>query len=307
MGLKGQPQLQASRMIPPRRIALSGGGMKGIAHIGALEVLQSKGLLKHVNEYLGTSAGALISLCLVIGYSLSELNTLSCVFDFSQTQNLELDTMIQCIDILGFDDGRNVEKFLSVLIRAKGLPDTITFEEFYRRRPSAASLRVFATDLNTMSSIEFSKKTPRVSLSFAVRASMTIPLIFTPLRHPITNHIVVDGALVSHFPFYHMTDEERKDAIGIAFNINSNADPNETPKFIDYIMKCYMSTYKDNDRELFSKWNHRIINIECDEHVTIKFYATKKEKEDIINTGRNSAIAYFSRAYVKPLRRYSLP
>lgn len=281
--------------------------MKGIAHIGALEVLQTRGLLKHVNEYLGISAGALISLCLVIGYTLSELNNLSCVFDFSQTQNLEFDTVIQCIDILGFDDGKNVEKFLSVLIRAKGLPDTITFEEFYRRRPTAPSLRVFATNLNTMSSIEFSKKTPRVSLSFAVRASMTIPLIFTPLRHPLTNDILVDGALVSHFPFYHMTDEERRDTIGIAFNINSNSHPTETPKIVDYIMKCYMSTYKDNDRELFSKWNHRIIDIECDEHMSIKFYATKKEKEDIIDMGRKSAIAYFSRAHVKPVRRYSLP
>ena len=294
-------------MIPPRRIALSGGGMKGIAHIGALEVLQTRGLLKHINEYLGISAGALISLCLVIGYTLSELNNLSCVFDFSQTQNLEFDTVIQCIDILGFDDGKNVEKFLSVLIRAKGLPDTITFEEFYRRRPTAPSLRVFATNLNTMSSIEFSKKTPRVSLSFAVRASMTIPLIFTPLRHPLTNDILVDGALVSHFPFYHMTDEERRDTIGIAFNINSNSHPTETPKIVDYIMKCYMSTYKDNDRELFSKWNHRIIDIECDEHMSIKFYATKKEKENIIDMGRKSAIAYFARAHVKPVRRYSLP
>jgi predicted acylesterase/phospholipase RssA len=295
-------------MIPPKRIALSGGGMKGIAHIGALEVLQRRGLLKCVREYLGTSAGALVSLCLVIGYTLSELKGILCLLDFSQVQNIDFDTIIQFPDVYGLDDGKNVEKFVGILIRAKGLPDTITFEEFYEQRPTAYNLRVFATNLNTLSVHEFNvKNTPRVSLSFAILASMRIPFLFTPLRDPITDDILVDGALISHSPFNHISDEERNTTIGIVFNTHPSIKLTETTTFVDFIIKCTLSTYKTVEREIFNKWSHRIIDINCDESISINFSIPRDQKELIIQSGCDAANAYFSRAYLKPTRRYSLP
>ncbi len=56
--------------IPPRRIVLSGGGMRAVAHIGALQVLEARGHLAHVKEYVGVSAGAFLAFCLAIGYTL---------------------------------------------------------------------------------------------------------------------------------------------------------------------------------------------------------------------------------------------
>jgi len=295
-------------MIPPKRIALSGGGMKGIAHIGALEVLHTRGMLKCVGEYLGTSAGALISLCLAIGYTLSELRGILCLLDFSQTQNIDFDTIIQFPDIYGLDDGKNLEKFVGILIRAKGLSDTITFQEFYQQRPNAYNLRIFATNLNTLSVHEFNvKNTPRVSLSFAVLASMRIPFLFTPLRDPTTNDILVDGALISHSPFNHISDEERKYTIGIVFNIHPPIRHIETSTFVDFIIKCAVSTYKTVEREIFNKWSHRIIDINCDESISMNFSIGRDQKELIIQNGFDAANAYFSRAYLKPTRRYSLP
>ena len=40
-------------LIPPRRILLSGGGIRAVAHLGALQFLESKGLLKAVKEIVG--------------------------------------------------------------------------------------------------------------------------------------------------------------------------------------------------------------------------------------------------------------
>jgi NTE family protein len=294
-------------MIPPRRIALSGGGMMGIAHVGVLEVLQARGLLKHVKEYLGTSAGALISFCVTIGYTLSELRTLCSVLDFSQVQNLDVDTMLQFPDILGLDDGKNVDRFLNVLIRAKGFKETTTFEEFYLKKPDAPNLRIFATNMDTLALEEFSRATPRVPLTFAVRASMTIPFLFTPVRHCETGQLLVDGGIISNFPFHHLRDSEREETIGVSFNIHSNGAPIEKYSLIQLFLHCFLSTYKTNDRELYSKWGHKIIDITCDIFVALQFNASQEQKLEIINGGVKDAETFFKKQFKKPARRYSLP
>jgi len=294
-------------MIPPRRIALSGGGMMGIAHVGVLETLESKGLLKSVKEYLGTSAGALISFCVTIGYTLSELRSLCSVLDFTQTQNLDIDNILQFPDVLGLDDGKNVEKFLGVLIRAKGFKETITFEEFYEKKPSAPNLRVFATNVDTLSLEEFSIKTPRVPLCFAIRASMTIPFLFTPVRNPESGDLLIDGGLISNFPFHHLTDLEREETIGIAFNINLINDHIEKYSLMHLFFHCFLSTYKSHDRTLFNKWKHRIVDIECSHFLVLEFNASQEKKGKIMDAGVRAAELYLNRNGRKPARRYSLP
>jgi len=294
-------------MIPPLRIALSGGGMKGIAHIGALEALEQRGLLKSVKEYLGTSAGALIAFCITIGYTLSELRSLCSVLDFSQTQNIDIDTILQFPDALGLDNGKNIERFLGVLIRAKGFKETITFEEFYALRPKAPRLRIFATNLDTLSIEEFSIKTPRVPMWLSVRASTSIPLLFTPVKHPETGHLIVDGALISQFPFYFLSDEEKAQSLGICFNIQIVNEQIEKYSFIKFFINCYHSAYKSHDRDLFAKWGHRIIDIKCDESLTIAFNASQEQKQMIMNSGLTAAKNFLSSFKRKPVRRYSLP
>ena len=294
-------------MIPPRRIALSGGGMKGIAHVGALEVLEARGLLSCIKEYLGTSAGALISFCIVIGYTLSELRSLCSVLDFTQTQNLDFDTILDFPNRLGLDDGKNVEKFLGVLIRAKGLSETTTFEELYLKKPNAPNLRVFATNLDSMSLKEFSIQTPTVPLIFAVRASMAIPFLFIPLKDTL-GELLVDGALISQFPFHHLSDSQRSETIGIAFNIVKPpefASKNHT--LTTFFVHCIQSAYKHQDRKLFLKWSNRIIDIQCNEYITIQFNASNQQKIEIMNTGREAAENFFMKKGPVPVRRYSLP
>jgi predicted acylesterase/phospholipase RssA len=294
-------------MIPPLRIALSGGGMKGIAHVGALEVLEERGLLKSVKEYLGTSAGALIAFCITLGYTLSELRSLCSVLDFSQTQNINIEDILQFPDTLGLDNGKNIERFLSVLIRAKGFKETITFEEFYAIRPNAPRLRIFATNLDTLSVEEFSIKTPRVPIWLSVRASMSIPLLFTPVKNPETGNFLVDGALISQFPFYFLSDEEKKQSIGICFNIQITKEHIEKYTFITFFINCYHSVYKSHDRDLYAKWGHRIIDINCDESLSVMFNASQEQKQMIMNSGIVATKQFLNTVKHRPVRRYSIP
>jgi predicted acylesterase/phospholipase RssA len=54
-------------------LALEGGGGKGFAYLGALEILEAQGVLNHIDGYAGASAGAITSLLLSIGYSTARL------------------------------------------------------------------------------------------------------------------------------------------------------------------------------------------------------------------------------------------
>jgi predicted acylesterase/phospholipase RssA len=245
---------------------------------------------------------------MVLGYTLSELRTLCSVIDFTKVQNLDADTILQFPEILGIDDARNIEKLLKVLIRAKGFKDTITFEAFYQVRPDAPSLRVFATNLDTLGIEEFGSKTPRVPLWFAVRASSSIPFLFTPALHPETGNSLSDGALISHFPFHHLSDSERRETLGISFNILQTSKPaSEKFNIATFFLNCFLSAYNHQDRDLYSKWGSSIIDIKCSEHIAVKFNATQEERIEIMNLGRAAAEEFFSHPKRHGGRRNSAP
>jgi predicted acylesterase/phospholipase RssA len=297
-------------MLPPKRIALSGGGMKGISHIGALEVLKERGLLRRVKEYVGTSAGALISFAMCIGYTLSEMHTLCIALDFSLTQNIEPDNIFKCMETYGFDDGINTEKLLLVLLKAKGIPASITFEELAKRLPEAPSLRVYAVKLQTYTIEEFSlEKTPRVEVKWAVRASMAIPIYFTPMKDLSSNDIYVDGGLIAHFPFHHLTDEERAETLGIAFKRGEvGSDPANLGQ---YLLRLYYSVYSHQNLQLLETWGHRIIEIDCGNFPSLHFGAEPDDKCALIESGAEATRKYiYKQKWLlrkAPARRYSLP
>jgi len=295
-------------MIPPLRIALSGGAMLGIAHIGALEVLQERGYLKCVREYIGTSAGAFLAFCICIGYTLSELRALITVFNFTQIQNLEPEIMFGFIESYGIDNGANIEKLLGVLLRAKGLSPEITFQEFSKQFPGQPSLRIFATEISKCSLKEFSpRETPGVPMKFAVRASVSIPMIFTPVED-LSGDLFVDGGIIAHFPFHTLTNSERAETIGITFNISKTQKESvKITNILDYFKQLYSSAYYHQEERLYREWSHRIIVVRPQNNSPLHFEATPEEKEILMDAGRESALEFLKTASLKASRRYSLP
>ena len=295
-------------MIPPLRIALSGGAMLGVSHIGALEVLQERGHLKCVREYIGTSAGAFVAFCLSIGYTLSELRALITVFNFSQIQNLEPEIMFEFIGSYGIDNGANVDKLIGVLLRAKGFSPEITFREFGENYGERPNLRIFATEITKCSLKEFSRKeTPDATLKFALRASISIPMVFTPVED-VSGALFVDGGLVAPFPFHALTDAERAETIGIAFHVNKfQKTAEKITNILDYFKKLYKSTYYHQDERLYKEWSHRIIVIRPTKGLELNFEATAEEKEGLMLGGRAAAAEFLDAPAARPPRRYSLP
>ncbi len=67
---------------PYKNLIFEGGGVKGIAYVGALRELQKRKILKNIKRVAGTSAGAINAVLLSIGCTLKETQEILSTLDF---------------------------------------------------------------------------------------------------------------------------------------------------------------------------------------------------------------------------------
>lgn len=191
---------------PRVALVLSGGGAKGAAHVGVLEVLER--LRVPVDMVVGTSMGAIVGGMYAAGYSPAEMEQLLEEMDwrsifsdrpsppeqsFRQKQNreefgyLEVGLGLDGFDLpSGFITGQRLAfRLKSLLLHTNEITD---FDEL--RLP----FRAVAADLETGEPVVLGEG----SLVDAMRASMSVPGVFAPVE--IGERILVDGGVVKNFP-----------------------------------------------------------------------------------------------------------
>ena len=232
-----------SFIIPPAEyfqpkigLALSGGGARGISHIGVLKALEDSGI--NINYIAGTSIGAIIGGLYASGYNADELDSILTSNDWKQTvaisTNIRSDLFLDQKEIydkslltLKFDDFN----FIIPEAVSSGTPfeyfiQKLFWNGLYQPESSFDSLKIpfraVATDLATGNSISFK----RGNIAKVVRASATIPLRYTPMR--IDSLILADGGILANIPVSSL-DEFNPD-IRLAVNTTS---PLLEPKDLD--------------------------------------------------------------------------
>ncbi|MDQ7860327.1 patatin-like phospholipase family protein [Peribacillus frigoritolerans] len=58
---------------PFKNLIFEGGGVKGLAFVGALEILEENHILENIKRFGGTSAGAITALLLGLGYNAKQI------------------------------------------------------------------------------------------------------------------------------------------------------------------------------------------------------------------------------------------
>lgn len=189
---------------PFKNLVFKGGGVLGVAYAGVVEVLARERILDAVENLAGTSAGAIASLLLSLRYDAVTLREIMLDLDFKRfTAKAE---PLRFQDRYGWYSSEPVREWLEERIRKARAPGELsgkeTFQEF--KQLGCRNLLVFATSLNTRSSVEFSAaKTPDVRVVDAVLASLSIPGFFQSFQFPgnnPNNHIYVDGGAIMNFP-----------------------------------------------------------------------------------------------------------
>ncbi len=195
---------------PSFGLALSGGGARGVAHIGVLQCLDEGGY--PIDSITGTSSGALTGTLYACGFSGREIEALFQRMDFGRAfldplmrtpgktleeQEAENGTLMG-IQVqrglpsfaLGLKSGREVQRTLEGLL-ARGA--YFSGGDFDRLK---VPLRVLATNLETGQGRLFRQG----DLVEVLRAAMAVPGAFKPVV--IENQQYVDGALVENIPVF---------------------------------------------------------------------------------------------------------
>lgn len=190
---------------PKIGLTLSGGGAKGLAHIGILKALDSAGL--KVDYITGTSMGAILGALYSIGYSGKEIEALC--------RNMDWDALLSNqvpLQALSMEEKNQYSRFAldlpyynnkvrlpTGLIQGQELSLKLSelFFRVYKEKNFSSfpiPFKCMATDLETGDLIVLDTG----DIVTAIRASMAIPSIFTAVT--IGNKKLVDGGLVRNFP-----------------------------------------------------------------------------------------------------------
>jgi len=161
---------------PKIGLALGCGAARGLAHIGVLKVLEKYQI--PVDIVTGTSMGAFIGGAYASGIKVSVMEEISLKADWKLNAMMFFPT----ISLSGFVDGTRIKEFL------KGVIGNRNIEELDKK------FACIATDILTGEEIVIDHG----SLIEAIRASISIPTIFTPVYHG--NRFLVDGGIVNPVP-----------------------------------------------------------------------------------------------------------
>ncbi|MCU0572925.1 MAG: patatin-like phospholipase family protein [Syntrophobacteraceae bacterium] len=217
------PAAAASQVQPRIGLVLSGGGARGSAHIGVLKVLDEMRIPIHA--VVGTSMGSLVGGVYSAGVSAEQLEKRVTAVDWNdlfndeppranwpprRKQTSERPTWDFTIGVRdgefrlpkGVMSGQKVQLFFSDLV--KGVERIQMFDDL------PIAYRAVATNLENGEMVVFD----RGSLPVAMRASMSVPGLFSPME--ADGYLCVDGGLVRNLPI----DVARQMGVDVIIAVN---------------------------------------------------------------------------------------
>ena len=190
-----------------KNLVFEGGGVKGIAYVGALNKLHEEGILQNIKRVAGTSAGAMVAVLVGLGFTSQEISEVLWNINFQNFLDDSWGVVRNTTRLLseyGWYKGEFFRNLMAELIERKTENGEITFKELETRRKKGEpflDIHLIGADLTTGYSVVFNtKNTPHVKIADAARISMSIPLFFAAVRGVQgDNHIYVDGGLLDNY------------------------------------------------------------------------------------------------------------
>jgi NTE family protein len=185
-----------------RNLVFEGGGVKGLAYSGALEVLHGKGILQKIERVGGTSAGSITAVLLGLNYSVAEIRAFYRQLDLQKMLDGSwgiVRNLVRLYTQFGWCKGDYFQSWIEGLIAARTGNADMTFAGL-RERGDCRDLFFLGSNLTT-GGVEFfsSEHTPWMRIADAVRISMSIPLVFTAKRLP-SGDVCLDGGILDNYP-----------------------------------------------------------------------------------------------------------
>lgn len=238
-------------------VVMSGGGAKGLYHIGVLEALEENGV--PIDYVAGTSMGSIIAAMYAAGYSPAEMRAIVVSGVVKEWVTGRIDPshtayyrqigtkpafMSLRLDLHG------AKKFRMPTNLISSTPIDMALTELFAPATAASDgdfdrlmvpFLCVASDMNA--------REPAVlrsgDLSEAVRSSMSIPLVFKPMKKD--SMLLYDGGIYDNFPWRPMDREFRPDLMVGSICTGGNTPPSEQSNLLD---QAFMLAMHDTDYEM---------------------------------------------------------
>ena len=221
-------------------LALSGGGIRGIAHAGALKAFEESGI--KIDIIGGCSSGSLVASLYAMGYSPYHIYILFKRYA-KEIININTAPIVSGIGnylinktstLKGFHSGENLEKTFNRFAYKKGI-----------KKISDIKMPVVIPAVDILNSKEYiftnyaqnfekdcDKYITNITVGKSVTASSSFPAAFSPCK--FKNHLFMDGGILDNIPVEEVKKQGADKVIAISFHSD---DINENSNIMDYIMK----------------------------------------------------------------------
>ncbi|MEI8202150.1 MAG: patatin-like phospholipase family protein [Bacteroidota bacterium] len=222
-------------------VVLSGGGGKGLAHVGLLKALEEQGI--KIDYIAGTSAGAIVGGLYAAGYSPDQIEQLVMSKDYARWASGEIedsyiyyfkqqrktpywvqmkfnyDTTFKSKLPTNFISPYQMDFAIMQIFAGSNVACKGNFDSLF------VPFRCVATKVETSKAVVFRNG----DVGDAVRASMTYPIFFKPIK--VNGDLMMDGGIVNNFPADVMYEDFKPDVVIGSKAVRGDLPPDEDDVF----------------------------------------------------------------------------
>ena len=269
-----------------------GGGIRGISYCGAYKALLENNI--KLTGCAGSSIGAVFASLIAFGYSYEEVYEIMSKTGFEMFIDINIDFKKD----LAISKGKIFYEWIKEQLERK------YYGEIYEKDKMPPvkfcdiknNLVIYSVDLTNLKFQEFScKKTPDFEIAQAIRASVSMPGLFTPLEYE--DSLIVDGDLLKSTPLWRVSNTIKNlDERILEFRLEDNETPKKIDNSIGYLNRVYnaisgfatdyiIDLYKEKDKFDYIKINTPDVSV-------VDFLMPKEKKQELFEIGYNSTKKY---------------
>jgi NTE family protein len=289
--------------MPQCDAVFEGGGVKGIAFVGAIQETEARGY--RFQRLAGTSAGSMVAALLAAGYNGEDLEQLLGEVSFAsflKQQGLgRLPLIGKAINVVRYAGMYNIKElyqWMDRMLSAKGVRQFGDLEQ--------DKLKIIVSDLTYARMMilpddlaRYGINPRKFPIAMAVAMSCAIPLFFQPVILQGTGHsriFVVDGGLLSNFPVWIFdSDQPRWPTFGYKLKVKGEDQPNVIRGPISLVKALVNTMLEAHDRLRLEEGDAvRTIVIPIEGIKATQFHLDDNKKKELVQLGREEAKRFFN-------------
>lgn len=267
-------------------VALAGGGLKGLAHIGALKALEELGV--KIDYLSGTSSGSMFATFYAMGFSTDEIKEKTIQY-YKMLTKIQKRPIFKAgvtyvtsgtAKIEGLIDGKNIEDLVKTVSKEKKITNMNQIKIPY----AIATVDTITTKECIFLSQKFDLKNDDIDyiydapIATATRASMSFPGVYTPCQYKEYNFI--DGGTKDNLPVRVLKDMGAQKTLALSFRI----DDYEPKEDIFAVLLRTVDIFSLKDVRKAQKEADLAIEIDCRGTTLLEI----TDADEVMNTGYNT-------------------